>query len=175
MNLQLAYSTAARFQAVHDRYHAYNGTSAQKTGREPAGDHPTAPGAISQSFCATAEVPGTSTGEQLKTPADLARWLVRAGLADHACEVTSSMLSQSRALRGAIRQLCVAASNGDVLPEADRCLLNRHARHPRVRWQITAEWRRELQSGPDPVGAALATIAVDAIASLRTTRNTAAN
>ena len=163
MNKQLLCSTAARFQEVRDRYHAYNAPSAPKGGWEPAVDDPTVPVAISRSFCATAEVPGTGNGEELRTPANLARWLVRAGLTDHSCEVTNWMLSQSWALREAIRQLCVAASNGDVLHEADQGLLNRHARDPRVRWQVTADWRRELQIGPDPVGAALATIAVDAI------------
>lgn len=120
------------------------------------------------SFCGTADGLGSGRGERLRTPDDLARWLVGAGLVDWPCQVTEVMLSRSLELRGTIQRLCRAASTGDVLledviTEGDRRLLNSHARHPRLRWQVTEDWRRKLQSGPEPVEAALATIAADAI------------
>lgn len=73
------------------------------------------------------------------------------------------MLLSARHLRAAIRRLLHATRLDEPVSDPDRHIVNAHARQPRVRWQLTADWRREPFPAPDMVGAALAVIAVDAV------------
>lgn len=73
--------------------------------------------------------------EALSTPGDLDRWLVAAGLADHAPASTAEDLSAARELRETLFALAVARAEGRALPEAPREVLNALAAHaPATPW-----------------------------------------
>ncbi|GGS72567.1 CGNR zinc finger domain-containing protein [Nonomuraea spiralis] len=66
----------------------------------------------------------------LPTPADLARWTVRAGLLDGPPEVGADDLARAAALREAIYRLATAAREGVPYGKGDRDVLNEFAGRP---------------------------------------------
>ncbi len=64
----------------------------------------------------------------LAEPADLARWLVAAGLSARRPEVARATLERARTLRETLYHLATAAIRDHPLPAADRLELNRIAR-----------------------------------------------
>jgi len=129
----------------------------------PPTEGPPGAGAYCLSFSASVEGKGSLVSDKLQSRADLARWLVGIGLAAEPCVVAIPMLRRARDLREAIRRLLLAARRDEPLPAVDRLTVNTYARQPRVRWQLTADWRREPYAATDAVEAALATIVVDAV------------
>jgi predicted RNA-binding Zn ribbon-like protein len=83
------------------------------------------------------DFPATATGrlkgelrEMLKTPADLDRWLVAAGLAETAPGAGELDLIQARTLREALYALGLARAQDRDLPAADRAVINQFASRP---------------------------------------------
>lgn len=123
-----------------------------------------ASGRLCLAFCATVGERWRRSFERLRTPEDLGRWVNQAGLtAWTLVSVTARLLREARELREAIYRLVRAAMAGTTGRKPDRDLLNTWARRPPVSPQLAARSRRELWAGPNPVAAALATIAADAV------------
>jgi predicted RNA-binding Zn ribbon-like protein len=118
--------------------------------------------------------------ELLREPDDLAAWLLAAGLtqhagpthrtvvAQHATRVGPARLAQARELREAVSRCLDAVLAGRACPRADLAVVNRWAaRHASARAIL-----RQPRTGPpvlvvpppgDPVAAALAGLAADAV------------
>ncbi|MQA76434.1 MAG: hypothetical protein GEU88_19265 [Solirubrobacterales bacterium] len=99
--------------------------------------------------------------ERLRTPEDLGRWLVEAGMAGHPPAVEQAELEAARALRDAIYRAAKLAGNG-TLDAADAAQINRWAAAPPPAPRLDAR-RRVSWTAERPVEAALASIARDAI------------
>ena len=97
--------------------------------------------------------------ERLRSPEDLARWLVQSGLLAEPPEVSKRQLQSGRALREAINAL---ARPGVESETADRQLLNRWASRPPLAPQLT-DRGQVVWVSQRPAEAALATLARDAI------------
>lgn len=99
--------------------------------------------------------------ERLRTPDDLARWLVEARMVDRPPVVEQAQLEAARALRDAIYPAAKLAGRGALDP-SDVAEINRWAAHPvptpRLDSQRKVRWTSER-----PVEDALAGIARDAI------------
>jgi predicted RNA-binding Zn ribbon-like protein len=121
------------------------------------------PGRPCLSFCATVGERWRRGFERLRTPADLGRWLLEAGITDHAPSATTEQLSRARELREAIYRSVRAGMAGISMADGDRQLINEVARQPAVSPQIASSGDRRHAAGPDPVGAGLATVAADAV------------
>ncbi|QSQ10727.1 CGNR zinc finger domain-containing protein [Myxococcus landrumensis] len=65
--------------------------------------------------------------EQLRTPADLGRWLVLARVAAQVQEPSEEELGQARELREAIYRLAMSRARGESFSARDRAILNRWA------------------------------------------------
>jgi predicted RNA-binding Zn ribbon-like protein len=100
--------------------------------------------------------------ELLATPQALGRWLVATGLADQPPEVPEELLSQARVLREAIHRAVRARIAQTALPAADLAVINQQARQPPLVPQLTADGHI-ARGAAEPVAAALATIAWDAV------------
>jgi predicted RNA-binding Zn ribbon-like protein len=99
--------------------------------------------------------------ERLRTPDDLSRWLVEAGMCDRRPRVEQAQLEAARALRDAIYSAAKSAGKG-VLAPADLAEINRWAARPAPAPQL--DRRRQVKwVAEQPVEAALATLARDAI------------
>ena len=96
--------------------------------------------------------------ELLATPADLARWLVSAGLATSAPEVTSDHLATARAVREAIYVL--AGRRGRDQIKAARATLNRIAAGSAATPQLQADGSLKLAGS---AAALLVTVAQEAV------------
>ena len=96
--------------------------------------------------------------ELLATPADLARWLVSAGLATSAPEVTTDNLATARALREAIYVL--AGRRGWAQVKAARETLNRIATGPAATPQLQADGSLRLAGS---AAALLVTVAQEVV------------
>lgn len=120
-------------------------------------------GRLCLSFCATVGERWRRSFERLRTPGDLGRWLVAAGLADTPPSVTPELLRAARKLREAIYRLVLADLAGEAGDDADRGIVNTHARHRPVVPQIAPNGARELWAGPNVASAGLASIALDAV------------
>lgn len=120
-------------------------------------------GRLSLAFCATVGERWRRSFERLRTPADLGRWLAQAGLADAPVAVTDAQLQAARGLREAVYRLVRAAMAGDPGVDADREVVNEHARRRPVCAQIGPDGRARLWTGGDVVSAGLATVARDAV------------
>lgn len=97
----------------------------------------------------------TGGREMLRTPADLAEWL---GLP----EVSGVRLRQAVELREAINDCVTAVIGGSALPAVD--IINQWAaRHRPATVRLRADATLETAPPADPVAAALADIAVDAV------------
>ena len=99
--------------------------------------------------------------ERLRTPEDLGRWFVEAGILEKRPPVSAGLLAEAQVLREAIYRAAKLGGHGRPRAE-DVAEINRWAALPPLRPRITAgrhvEW-----SAPQPARAALATLARDAI------------
>lgn len=68
--------------------------------------------------------------ERLRTPADLARWVVQAGMVERPPRVTRADLDAARRLRGAIARVTVAWGMGEPLDPDDVATINAAAAAP---------------------------------------------
>jgi predicted RNA-binding Zn ribbon-like protein len=98
--------------------------------------------------------------ELLRTPHDLARWLVAAGLAPTLPDASESDLLLARSLREAIFALASARLPGGPDPSAAIAVLNTIAAAPPAVPQLTPQGELQLVG---PVAALLATLARDAV------------
>ena len=98
--------------------------------------------------------------ELLKTPQDLARWLVAAGLSPTLPEANESDLTLARSLREAIYTLANAKLPGGPDPADAIIVLNAVAAEPAAAPQLAARGEVRLIG---PVSALLATLARDAV------------
>ncbi|WP_163510618.1 CGNR zinc finger domain-containing protein [Fodinicola acaciae] len=97
----------------------------------------------------------TGGRELLRTPADLAEWLALP-------EVSATRLRQAIELREAINDCVTAAIDGERLPAVD--LINQWAARRRpVIVRLHPDGSAETEPPADPVAAALAEIAADAV------------
>lgn len=115
------------------------------------------------SYCATVGERWRRCFERLRTPADLARWLVDADVLSERVEVTDRQLAQARRLREAIYRAVRAAMSSEQVTDEDRRIINRFARRYSVSPQLRPERQLQRWVGHDPVGAGLASVAVDAV------------
>lgn len=123
-----------------------------------------ASGRVCLSFCATVGERWRRSFERLRTPADLSRWLLAAGLVDDEPAVTPELLRAARTLREAIYRLVRAAMAGEVdARDADRAIVNEFARRRPVSAQIGPDGTRRLWTGRDAASAGLAAVAADAV------------
>jgi len=99
--------------------------------------------------------------ERLRTPGDLSRWLVQAGMCDRPPAVEQAQLEAARVLRDAIYPAAKSAGNRALDPK-DLVVINRWAAHPALAPQLDRR-RRVRWVAERPVEAALASIARDAI------------
>lgn len=120
-------------------------------------------GRLCLAYCATVGERWRRSFERLRTPKDLSRWLVAAGLTDGLVRVTAPQLHEARELREAIYRLVRAAMAGESETRRDHEVLNKFARRRALSPQIGADGSRELWSGGGAAGAALATVAADAV------------
>ena len=77
--------------------------------------------------------------------------------------VGMELLDGARTLREAIYRLVRAAMAGESGVDADREIVNEHARRLPVCPQIGADWSRQIWTGPDPAASGLASVAADAV------------
>lgn len=113
-------------------------------------------------FAATVGERWRRSFERLRTPDDLARWLVQAPLLETAPQVSELELEQARALREAIHRTAKLAGNG--WPATDDVeLINRIAAAPPLQPELSSDARQVTWASERPVRAALSTVARDAI------------
>jgi predicted RNA-binding Zn ribbon-like protein len=101
---------------------------------------------------------GSAPRELLATPADLARWLVSAGMANSPPEVTAEVLATARDLREAIYAL--AGRTGEAQAATARETLNRIAAGSAAAPQLQADGSLSLAGS---AGALLVTLAREAV------------
>jgi predicted RNA-binding Zn ribbon-like protein len=119
-------------------------------------------GRVSLDLCSTLLWRHMQPVEQLRSPADLARWRSEAGLGHSRTALTEADLSAARRLREAIYQLVSARIRGAQLPARDVAAVNAAARHPcrTPRLGLRGELRWE---DAEPLAAAMSAVARDAI------------
>lgn len=100
--------------------------------------------------------------ERLAKPADLARWLRESGVIAVWRDPTEGQLAAARDLREVIYRIAIAVINGRPLQRDDTDLLNHYAGVPPVVPVLRPD-RSLGRLAADPVGAAMSTLARDAI------------
>lgn len=106
---------------------------------------------------------GDAPVERVPTPQACANWLVDVGLIDGPATVNESRLDELRALREAAYQV-VEARRCHAQPDADAvAVVNAWAVQSTAAPQLTADAASATQHSPQPVAAALATLARDTI------------
>jgi predicted RNA-binding Zn ribbon-like protein len=119
-------------------------------------------GRVCLDFAATVGERWRRSFERLRTPADLGRWFVEAGMVSSPPRPTRAQLEAARKLREAIYRTAKLAGSGP--PDAgDVETINRWAARPPLAPGLDADGREVSWSARRPVDAALATIARDAI------------
>ncbi len=113
-------------------------------------------GNLALDFVGTVAEWTTTRLELLTAPADLAEWLVAAGVLNAAPPVTEGDLTAARELRGALYDLVVALEAGRSVPAPAAGVVNRHATAEPVRLRLDAAGR-PVRDGS--TAAALATVA----------------
>jgi predicted RNA-binding Zn ribbon-like protein len=104
--------------------------------------------------------------ERLRTPQDLARWFVRAGLADQPPEVSRQDLAHARTLREAVYRTITRRLAGRAAGPGDIAIVNDWAGRPPPRlWLEPGEEGGSLQARSDATTASalLAALARDAV------------
>lgn len=118
-------------------------------------------GRVSLAFTATVGERWRRKHERLCEPRDLGRWLVDAGLAPEAPEVSQEELQSARKLREAIYRAAQAVGDGAKIAPRDAARINAAARQPPLAPQLRAgalSWVTD-----EPVPAALSLVARDAL------------
>ena len=101
--------------------------------------------------------------ERLRSPDDLSHWLVQGGLADGPLHITRRDLADARDLREATFRIARAAIDGRPAPQADVRTVNGWAARPDLAPRFERLGRGVRRDGGATVGAALATLARDAV------------
>jgi predicted RNA-binding Zn ribbon-like protein len=128
-------------------------------------DFPFHHGRLALSFVGTVGDRGSTPIERLTDPGALAAWLVQAGLTADRIPLSAAALGRAVRLREAIAR-AVAAVRADVPPAAaDIALINAAARRGSA-VVLDAATLQLVEETRDPLGAALGTVARDAIALL---------
>ena len=119
-------------------------------------------GRVSLDLCSTVLWRHVQPVEQLRTPADLARWRSEAGLGQSRHPLNEADLAAARGLREAIYRLLTASIRGARPPARDVAAVNAAARNPcrtpRLSPQGDLRW-----DDSEPLTAALSAVARDAI------------
>ena len=102
--------------------------------------------------------------DRWRTPADLARWCVEAGILKMAPVLGTQHLKRARTLREAIYRTIDAIRAGSRLKQGDIKKLNVYAARPALAPQLDRDGRAIQWTFSDPIDAVLSTIARDAIA-----------
>jgi predicted RNA-binding Zn ribbon-like protein len=119
-------------------------------------------GRVSLDLCSTVLWRHVRPVEQLRSPADLARWLSEAGLGHSRPALTEADLADARQLREAIYLLVSARIRGDRLRASEVAAVNAAARHPCRTPRLGSRGELRWDDG-EPLAAALSTVARDAI------------
>jgi len=119
-------------------------------------------GRVSLDLCSTVLWRHVQPVEQLRSPADLARWRSEAGLGDSRHALTEADLAEARELREAIYRLVTARILGARLPVRDLATVNAAARHPCRTPRLGPGGELRWGDG-EPLTAALSAVARDAI------------
>ena len=101
--------------------------------------------------------------ERLRTPADLGRWLVEAGLLPSRPRVSARQVEETRELREAIHRAARAILARRSVRAADARLINRWAARPTSAPQLDPASGQVVWMARRPVEAALAAVARDAV------------
>lgn len=101
--------------------------------------------------------------ERLRTPDDLARWVVAAALLDAAPPASDDDLENARALREAIYRAVQAVRGGETPTADDVAAINAWAARPALAPQLDRTGRARRWVAERPVAAALAAVARDAV------------
>jgi predicted RNA-binding Zn ribbon-like protein len=119
-------------------------------------------GRVSLDLCSTVLWRHVRPVEQLRSPADLARWRSEAGLGHSRHALTEADLAGARRLREAIYRLVSAYICGARLPARDVATVNAAARHPARTPRLGPRGELRWDDG-EPLAAALSAVARDAI------------
>lgn len=84
-------------------------------------------GRLCLAFCATVGERWRGNYERLRTPEDLARWFIEAGMLEDRVTTTPAGLCRARALREAIYRAAKAIIAGRASRRADEAIINRFA------------------------------------------------
>lgn len=114
-------------------------------------------------FCATVGERWRRNFERLRSPSDLARWVVAAGLLQPEPAVTEAGLADARVLREAIYRAMRAGMAGNPVTTGDREVINKWARQPDLAPQLAADGTRTSLESAQPLAACLSSIARDAV------------
>lgn len=120
-------------------------------------------GRLSLAFVMTVGERKVRAYERLRDPADLARWVVAAGLVDREPRVTARGLEEARVLREAIYGLVRAAMDGDAPTGTDLEAVNSWARLPDLAPQLGEDGTVDLRVDRRPIEACLGSVARDAV------------
>jgi predicted RNA-binding Zn ribbon-like protein len=119
-------------------------------------------GRVSLDLCSTLLWRHVQPVEQLRSPADLARWRSEAGLGHSRPALTEADLAEARGLREAIYRLVNTRIRGARLPARDVAAVNAAARHPCRTPRLGSGGELRWDEG-EPFTAALSAVARDAI------------
>jgi predicted RNA-binding Zn ribbon-like protein len=106
---------------------------------------------------------GSQAFDRLQTPGDLGRWCVQARLAETPPTATETDLEAARELREAIYRTALARRDGQAPAAPDRETINAWAAQPPPLPQLSEDGRVCSWRAPQPISAALAMIARDAV------------
>jgi predicted RNA-binding Zn ribbon-like protein len=119
-------------------------------------------GRLCLAFCATVGERWRNF-ERLRSPSDLARWVVATGLLRPEPAVTEPGLADARVLREAVYRAIRVRMAGKPVTAGDREMINEWARQPDPAPQIAANGIRTSVGNAEPLAACLSSIARDAI------------
>jgi predicted RNA-binding Zn ribbon-like protein len=119
-------------------------------------------GRISLDLCSTLLWRHSRPVEQLRSPADLARWRSDAGLGQSRPALTEADLADARGLREAVYRLVSAHIRGAPLPARDVAAVNAAAHHPSRTPRLGPQGELHWEDG-EPLAAALSAVARDTI------------
>jgi predicted RNA-binding Zn ribbon-like protein len=120
-------------------------------------------GRLALDFAGTVGDRANISFERLRTPDDLARWVLAAGLGQRAPTVRAADLRNARNLREAIDRAVRAAMVGEPPARRDLDLINNAAARPPLVPKLSGRDLRVAWSGSSRASSALSTIARDAI------------
>jgi predicted RNA-binding Zn ribbon-like protein len=130
---------------------------------EPIPEFPFHHGRLALSFAGTVGDRGSLQTERLATPRAFAAWLCAAALTSHVLPVTPRAHARAIEVREAIARIAAALVAGKKPLRADIALINAVAQKHAPRTTLDPRTLRIVESVRDPVTAALANIARDAI------------